>query len=312
MNPFFSVVIPLYNKENYIEATLNSVLNQTFQDFEVVIVNDGSTDKGVEIVSSFHDDRIRLINQKNQGASAARNKGIILSAGQFIALLDGDDLWYKNHLNELLFLTKKFPNAGLFCNNYEIVLENGFIRKTKFNFKHNDNSLIVTNYFDASLIDPVAWTSAVCFSRNDYLDLGGFDLKLLSGQDTDLWIRFALSFKVAFNPKITACYNNHIENSLSKNDLNTIRKNIFNKYKQIEKTNPQLKKYLDIIRYSLAISSILKNDMVLFNELKKNIVLSNLNIKQKLLLSLPRPMLSCLFRIQKKLISYNIYITAYK
>ena len=121
---FFSVIIPLYNKEYYIENTIKSVLNQSFNDFEVVIVDDGSTDDSLKLASQFQDSRITIIKQKNQGASVARNKAIETAKGQYIAPLDADDIWHKNHLLELKSLINSFPNAGLFCNNYEIKLNN--------------------------------------------------------------------------------------------------------------------------------------------------------------------------------------------
>src|SRR5699024_6424946 len=97
----FSIVIPLYNKELSITNTLQSVLNQTFTDFEVVIVNDGSTDNSVEKVEAFNDPRIRLIHQANAGVSAARNKGIEEANYDWISFLDADDLWMENHLSIL-------------------------------------------------------------------------------------------------------------------------------------------------------------------------------------------------------------------
>src|SRR5690554_5521626 len=96
----FSVVIPLYNKELSISNTIQSVLDQTFQNFEIVIVNDGSTDNSVKEVEKFDDKRIRLIHQENQGVSAARNRGIKEARYEWIAFLDGDDLWEKEHLEE--------------------------------------------------------------------------------------------------------------------------------------------------------------------------------------------------------------------
>ena len=90
-----SVVIPLYNKEKYIKRAIESVLNQTFQKFEIIVVNDGSTDKSAEIVQNIKDPRIRLINQKNAGVSAARNRGIQEAKYEYIAFLDADDFWEK-------------------------------------------------------------------------------------------------------------------------------------------------------------------------------------------------------------------------
>lgn len=110
-----SVVIPLYNKAHTIVNTLNTVLNQIYRDFEVVIVNDGSTDNGVEVIKqNFNDSRIRIINQKNAGVSAARNRGVEEAKGNWIAFLDGDDEWHPEYLSTMYGLIKKYPNAGLF------------------------------------------------------------------------------------------------------------------------------------------------------------------------------------------------------
>lgn len=111
----FSVVIPLYNKENVILRTISSVLTQTFKEFEVIIVNDGSTDKSVaQIKDFFTDDRLKLIEQKNQGVSAARNTGIRNSNNKYIAFLDADDEWLPYFLETIQAAIEKFPNAGFF------------------------------------------------------------------------------------------------------------------------------------------------------------------------------------------------------
>ena len=99
--PFFSVIVPLYNKENFVENTLKSVLNQNFTDFEVIIVNDGSIDKSEEKVKGFNDDRIKYFYQENQGASSARNFGIEKANSNYIAFIDADDYWFPNFLQEM-------------------------------------------------------------------------------------------------------------------------------------------------------------------------------------------------------------------
>lgn len=110
-----SVVIPLYNKAHTIVNTLNTVINQSYKDFEVIIVNDGSTDNGVEVIQKhFTDNRIRIINQKNAGVSAARNKGVEESKGEWIAFLDGDDEWHPEYLSIMQSLIHKYSSAGLF------------------------------------------------------------------------------------------------------------------------------------------------------------------------------------------------------
>lgn len=111
-----SIVIPLYNKAHTIVNTLNTVFAQTFQDFEVVIVNDGSTDNGVEVIQQhFNDSRIRIIHQKNAGVSAARNRGVDESKGDYIAFLDGDDEWHPDYLSIINDTISKYPQAGMIC-----------------------------------------------------------------------------------------------------------------------------------------------------------------------------------------------------
>ena len=114
-----SVIIPLYNKEKQIAHTLRSVLNQTYQDFEVVIVNDGSTDCSVSEVEKVGDSRIRLVHQKNGGVSAARNKGIEEAKYELLAFLDADDEWKLEYLETQYNLFEKYPMCSVYACNYE-------------------------------------------------------------------------------------------------------------------------------------------------------------------------------------------------
>ena len=118
--PFFSVIIPLYNKENYIQATIASVLNQTFSDFEIILINDGSTDQSLLIAEKALSDfeQKTISSQDNKGLSATRNKAISLANGKIMALLDADDLWKPNYLEELHLLITKFPEASVFGTDY--------------------------------------------------------------------------------------------------------------------------------------------------------------------------------------------------
>ena len=120
MNLRFSIIIPLYNKANFIAKTLNSVLNQTYTDFEVVIVNDGSTDNSLEIVQIFDDKRIKLFTTKNQGVSATRNFGIKQSQGDYIAFLDADDIWEEKFLETINKLILSFPNEQVYASSLKI------------------------------------------------------------------------------------------------------------------------------------------------------------------------------------------------
>ena len=110
-----SVVIPLYNKAHTIVNTLGSILGQTFDDFEVIIVNDGSTDNGVEVIQNYtQDSRIRIVEQKNQGVSVARNVGVKESKYNYISFLDGDDYWDEKYLENVFLAIKNYPNAGMY------------------------------------------------------------------------------------------------------------------------------------------------------------------------------------------------------
>ena len=103
----YSVVIPLYNKEHYIAGTLRSVLTQTFPDYEVIVVDDGSTDHSLQACKTVQSDKIRIVQQANQGVSAARNKGIELAAGEYICFLDADDTWHPDYLQNIETIDQK-------------------------------------------------------------------------------------------------------------------------------------------------------------------------------------------------------------
>lgn len=312
MTPFFSVIIPLYNKGIFIDNTIKSVLNQTFQDFEIIIVDDGSTDNSIEIVSAYKSDKIKLFKQPNQGVSVARNNGVNNAKAKYIALLDADDYWYKNHLSELKKQIDLFPEAGLFCNNYEVYYTTKYKRSAHFNFEYHEDCLLVKDFFKASIVNCLAWTSAVAFSKEKFNAIGGFDPYLKTTQDLDLWIRMALKHKVSFNPKTTMSYKLYVDDSLSKNEFNTIRYNFNNKFLVEEKTNASLKLYLDKNRYALALRCKINNDYKIYDKLKKEINYHNLNFKQRIILKLPKRLLKLIKSFQIFLIRNNTYITAYK
>lgn len=141
-----SIVIPLYNKAHTIERTLGSVLNQTFKDFEIVIVNDGSTDNGVEVIKNFtKDPRIRIVNQENQGVSAARNRGVAEAKYEYLAFLDGDDEWLFLYLQAVVDAIKKYPDAGMICTALMVMGKN--VCSFRIAEKYKNKSLKI-NYFE--------------------------------------------------------------------------------------------------------------------------------------------------------------------
>lgn len=113
-----SIIIPLYNKEHSIRETLSSILSQSYKDFEIVVVNDGSKDNSVSVVESICDSRIRLINKENEGVSKTRNRGIMEAKGEWVLFLDADDTMENDCLQSLIDLGKQFPQANVLCGNF--------------------------------------------------------------------------------------------------------------------------------------------------------------------------------------------------
>lgn len=196
-----SVIIPLFNKAETIRNTIESVLRQTYSDFEIVIVDDGSTDRSIDIVKSISDLRIRIYSQSNAGVSAARNIGIENSRGEFVAFLDADDEWKTDYLKSQIRLTEKYPQCDVFASRYETCTNDGQISPAVINkllFQGNDG--IVDNYFQvASCSEPPLFTSAVMVRRSAILEVGGFPHGIKSGEDLLTWARLAARFKIAYS-----------------------------------------------------------------------------------------------------------------
>lgn len=204
-----SVVIPLYNKEQSITSTLQTVLKQTYQDFEIIIVNDGSTDHSVEEVAKVTDPRIRLIHQNNAGVSAARNRGIEEAKGEYIAFLDADDEWKSEYLRTQYELTQKYPECSVFACNYEFKNTQGKITPTiirKLPFKGEDG--ILSNYFEvASCSHPPICSISIMVKKNAIQSIGGFPIGIKSGEDLLTWARLAVNGNIAYAKQAYAVFN---------------------------------------------------------------------------------------------------------
>ena len=311
--PKISVVIPLYNKEKHIKETLSSVLKQDFEDFEVIVVNDGSTDNSLNVAKSVNDERIQWYTIENQGVSYARNYGIEKSSGDLIAFLDADDYWYPSHLMDIIELVHRFPDCGMYAKSYETVLYGD--KKFKAKFLGIDDSYlgILTDFFHSSLISQIAWTSALAIPKK-VLDIHGhFDITLRTGEDTDLWTRIVLREKVAFSSKVSAqkkMYNPN--NHLSQSPFTTDKVRFLKKFIEEEKSNESFKKYMDQNRYSVAIERKLVDDYDNFNAIISQINYQNLNNKQRILLRTPTGLLKLMRSIQQTLLKRGIYLSAFR
>lgn len=202
----FSVVIPLYNKSNHITRAIKSVLNQTYSNFEIIVINDGSTDDSLEKAESIEDDRIRIIDQKNAGVSVARNNGVLASKNDYIAFLDADDEWKNDYLETIAKLIEKFPEASIYGTGYERQVHT---KKSVFIL----NSLlekgwegVLSDYFKYSINNHVLLTSFTTVSKKAFLETNYFTPGMTRGEDIKLWATIALSYDVAYSNTIRGIY----------------------------------------------------------------------------------------------------------
>lgn len=204
----FSLVIPLYNKALHIERALQSVFNQICQDFEIIVVNDGSTDHGEEIVKNFHDARVRLINQSNQGVSVARNRGIEASEHEFVAFLDADDEWLPDFLSNIQNLINNFPDCGAYATAVQTIRPDGRIHFPSLgNLPPEPWIGILPNFFELFQLGLSAFhTSSIVIPRQILLDVGGFPEGVVLMEDITCWVKIAIHYPIAFNPKRLVIY----------------------------------------------------------------------------------------------------------
>ncbi len=307
--PKFSIIIPLYNKEKYIENTLKSVLKQTFQDFEILIINDGSTDRSVELVNQIQDDRIKLVHQENQGVSVARNNGIKLAEAEYICFLDADDYWYPHFLETFHDLIEKYKNQSVFSAVFEVETQwNTFTSLYSIDDSKED---LIVDFFEASKKETVLWTSCAVFKKSVFEKVGDFDSTIKIAQDTDLWIRIGLEFPVVFTWKTLAVYK-FDANSLSKKTDNVNDRLNFKKFEELEKTNSKLKEYLDLNRYFIAMHSKLNDKQSDYKLLVNQIQLSHLPLRRKVFLYTPKTIIQTLLKVQQFFIKTGLSRSVFK
>lgn len=210
----FSIVIPLYNKERYIADTIQSVLDQNYTDFELLIVDDGSTDGSRDVVEGIADPRIRLIKKENGGSSTARNLGFRESKGKYVCFLDADDRYLPGFLDNARALVEKYPEAGLYGLNY-VFSRNGREFHPGFHgIPDNEKMVIVPDYFESVLYgEQVVINTANCIPKRVLEEVEGYDEGMRTTEDQDLWIRIALKHPVAFHHDVSAVYNLDVENA---------------------------------------------------------------------------------------------------
>ena len=185
--PQVSIVTSVYNGELYLKECIESMLNQTFHDFEYIILNNGSTDGTTRILQQYTDPRLRIIHQENLGISRSLNKGIELSNSDMIARLDADDYSFPQRLEKQITFMEKHPDVVL-CGSRILELTGEKLSEQRVAFVESDQAIKKS----MSLFNPFAH-SAVIFRKNIFFKAGGYNCQLKYGQDYDLWLRM-LSF----------------------------------------------------------------------------------------------------------------------
>jgi len=312
--PKFSVVIPLYNKEAFVGETITSILKQTFADFELLIINDCSTDKSENIAVTFIDKRIKIIrHEHNQGLSASRNTGIKNSCGDFITFLDADDTWKPDFLESILKLTEMFPECAIFGTDYEEKI-GAKTTTPKKNFPENclpGTFFKVEDFFKAALFNPIYCYSCVAFSKNVFENIGDFDTSIDYGEDVDFNIRVHTVYSLAYYYKPCATYSMGIESQITDSGVKNKRLPNLKKYEALADKNPSLKDYINAKHYYYASQYKNQKDIENFERLMSEIDFNQLSWKQKLLLKSPYALYKAFKTFKKFLLQKGIKVTPY-
>ena len=312
--PLFSVIIPLYNKAMYIQETIESVLQQRFTDYEIIVVNDASTDESVQIVTTISDPRISLVeNPKNLGLSATRNVGISKAKGSIITLLDADDMWLPNFLETIKNLHDSFPEASIYGTDYSEIYttHKAIASKKNIPVSLKGTSFVVADFFNANMYQPIFNPSCVAFKKSICNDNQAFNPKITFSEDVDFYIKYGSQYKVAYHYEALVEMRFDVPNQMSRS---TIRKKTLpdlDSYEALADEKSSLKKFLDLYRYIYASLYQLENAIPEKKKMLKHILYQNLTWKQRLLLKSPRFVLLLIKKIKGVLLKYNIKVTSF-
>lgn len=313
---FFSIVIPLFNKENFISNTLQSVFNQSFTDYEIIIVDDCSTDNSLKIVVENSSDKVKIVRHEiNKGLSATRNTGIKNATAKHIIFLDADDLWKPTYLEKINTLILKFPEANLFATNYAELYPNNIEIPPTTNLKNFENDGIIPTFFESNLSQPIYCYSSLCVEKRVFEKIGFFDERITFGEDIDFSIRANANFKLAYSRENLVTYLMFSENRMSKDTIQDKEITDFDGYEILAKTTPSLKKFLDFNRYVMYKHYKIEGNKLKMQKMKSGIhpnpMISGLNFKQRLLMKLPLFFTLGLVRLKYLLVKRGIRLTTF-
>ena len=249
--------MPLYNKAPYVRKAVESVVDQTLADWELIVVDDCSTDGSAAIVEQIVDPRIRIIRlEENGGVGAARNRGVAESTAPFVCFLDADDWWEPTFLEEMAALIERHPDAGIYGTGYYIV-KNGKKRVAPIGIDEGFTEGEI-NYcqVDAKTLCMPLTSISVCIPRRVFDEAGGFPVGITLGEDFLLWLRIALKHKTVLLNKPLSNYNQDVDITFrGTHHLHPPEKHMLwrlGEYESFEKTNADYKQMIDNLRtYSL-------------------------------------------------------------
>lgn len=237
--PAVSIIIPTYNRANSISRSVNSILNQTYKDFEIIVIDDGSTDNTEEIISAISDERVKYYKQKNAGACSARNYGIELSRGEYIAFHDSDDIWYPQKLDKEIDILKKYSEVDVvFCKLVEI--------------KKNNNKSLRPSYFKEGIVEPVKNLFGIgtitVVGRAEVFEKFKFD------EDLPRFQEFELLYRVCKQHKLYCIDEGLAEYNLSEDSISAKPDKLIYTCKLLLKKHPEMRyKYPQMIKYMAGI-----------------------------------------------------------
>lgn len=203
--PLISVVMPAYNAAETIIESINSLLSQDYLNWELIVIDDGSTDDTYHKASSIKDSRIRIYQEFNKGVAATRNQGIQIAKGKYVAFLDADDLWNMEKLkNQVSFFESKEEKLGL-IHSYYVEFDDLSEYRPK-PLKHLSGLKLEGNIYEDLIVHNFIATLTVMVKKDVLNEVGGFDVTLSGPEDWDLWIRIARKYKVGYIDKSLARY----------------------------------------------------------------------------------------------------------
>lgn len=202
-----SVVIPCYNMANYVSRAVKSVIDQTYPYFEILVIDDGSTDDFTEVLQSFIDPRLHIVNQQNAGVSVARNTGIAHAMSEYVAFLDADDHWEPDFLSSIAALITAYPEAVFYSTNFSINGQPHLEVDNVRTFMKTGSQILVQDYFEYFKKYDMRVTSSSVVIRKDVLkNIGGFPIGIHSGEDLLVWARIAVLGGLGFDWRVLSNY----------------------------------------------------------------------------------------------------------